>query len=112
MCFEVAKTLNLISLDYSPIPVAFLVSTHTNTFHRAGSGTRLSKVFQFLAQFWLQSVNIDPEIPPCEDLVAGLETSLSLVADLSGHGHSFVEAQGYCHREKEPLSWWFLIYYG
>lgn len=62
------KTLDLIRHTvYSPIPVAFLVSAHTDKFHRAGSGTQLLKVFRFLAQFWLQSVNIDPEIPPCED---------------------------------------------
>lgn len=97
MCFEVGKTLNLIRHpDYSPIPVAFLVFTHTNELHRAGSGTQLSKVFQFLAQFWLQSVNIDP--------TWGFS---SRSGDNFGCGHPFVEAQGHCHREKEPLPQWF-----
>lgn len=72
---KAAKALSFVRhTDYSPFPVAFLVSS--NKLHRAGSGTQSSKVFQSLAQFWLQSVNIEPEIPPCEDLAASLETTL------------------------------------
>lgn len=89
---ELNKTHSLF-----PIPLAFLVSTHTNKLHRAGSGTQLPKVFQFLAQFWLQSVNTDPEIPSCEDLVAGLETTLVVVTLLW---------------RLRTLSQWFFIYYG
>lgn len=77
MCSEAAKALSFVRhTDYSPFPVALLVSTHRNKLHGAGSGTQSSKVFQSLAQFWLQSVNIEPEIPPCEDLAASLETAL------------------------------------
>lgn len=103
MCSEAAKALNFIRhTDYSPSPVAFLVSTHSNKLHRAGSGTQLSKVLgtvsAVVSEYW-----------PRDSLMWGFS---SKSGDNFGCGHPFVEAQGHCHRQKEPLSQWVFIYYG